>query len=72
MYVEVIRQTNVSLMAVQSVGNAVPLHCTGNGKLLLLNYSDDYLNPRLETFRQITLEISRKLGYQALEDVPTA
>ena len=43
-YVEVIRDTSSSLMAVQTVGNSVPMHCTGNGKLLLLNYSDEELD----------------------------
>ncbi len=42
-YIDVIRDTNSSLMAIQYVGNAAPMHCTGNGKLLLLNYSDEEL-----------------------------
>ncbi|MCI8726226.1 MAG: IclR family transcriptional regulator [Hungatella sp.] len=144
-YIDVIRETNSSLMAIQYVGNAAPMHCTGNGKLLLLNYSDEeleqfimkkglprftentyvtkeslkqelerirqrgyaydeeerelgirclafpvfdargriiagmsvtgpkgrmkdeILDKRLEDFRQIALEVSRKLGYQAFE-----
>ena len=43
-YIEVIRESNQSLMMVQSVGNAVPMHCTGNGKVLLLNYSEEDLD----------------------------
>lgn len=43
-YIDVIRESNASLMAIQHVGNAAPMHCTGNGKLLLLNYKDDELD----------------------------
>ncbi|MBS6644384.1 MAG: IclR family transcriptional regulator [Clostridiaceae bacterium] len=43
-YIEVIRESNQSLMMVQSVGNAVPMHCTGNGKVMLLNYSEEDLD----------------------------
>ena len=43
-YIEIIRETNQRLMMVQNVGNEVPMHCTGNGKLLLLNYSDQDLD----------------------------
>lgn len=146
-YIDITRETDQTLMMVQNVGNAVPMHCTGNGKLLLLNYSDKALDrlieseglvkftentitdkeqlkaelerirqrgyaydeeereigirclafpiynaagkvaaglsvtgpasrmtdaliePRLEEFREIALEISRKLGYQAFETV---
>ena len=145
-YIDVIRTNNSSLMTIQYVGNSAPMHCTGNGKLLLQNYddegidrlialrglprytdntcvtkeslkqelenirkrgyaydeeeceigirclafpifnaqgriiagmsvtgpkermTDEYLNPRLHIFRDITLELSRKLGYQAFEE----
>ena len=43
-YIEVIRESNQALMMVQSVGNAVPMHCTGNGKVMLLNYSEEELD----------------------------
>ena len=49
-YIEVIREQNQSLMAVQSVGSMAPLHCTGIGKLFFLNYSD------LEIDRYIQVE----------------
>lgn len=40
-YVDVIRGSSQSLVAVQKIGNAAPMHCTGNGKVLLLNYTDE-------------------------------
>lgn len=43
-YIEVIREQNQSLMAVQSVGNTAPLHCTGIGKLFLLDYSEEEID----------------------------
>lgn len=43
-YVDVIRGSSQSLVTVQKIGNAVPMHCTGNGKILLLNYSDEDLD----------------------------
>lgn len=42
-YVDVIRGSSQSLVTVQKIGNAAPMHCTGNGKVLLLNYSDQDL-----------------------------
>lgn len=43
-YIEVIRGPEKYVMTMQSVGNTAPMHCTGNGKLLLLNYSEDELD----------------------------
>lgn len=48
MYIEVIREKNRSLMAVQSVGNSAPLHCTGIGKLFFLNYTEAELNQYIQ------------------------
>jgi DNA-binding IclR family transcriptional regulator len=48
-YIDVIRMSNSSLMTIQHVGNAAPMHCTGNGKILLLNYSDEDLDHFIET-----------------------
>lgn len=47
-YVEVIKGSNQTLMTVQKVGNAVPMHCTGNGKVLLLNYTEEELDHFIE------------------------
>ena len=48
-YIEVIREQNQSLMAVQSVGNSAPLHCTGIGKLFFLNYSEPEVEQYVQT-----------------------
>lgn len=39
MYVEVVNSPSKILVSTQRIGNIAPLHCTGVGKLLLLNYS---------------------------------
>ena len=36
-YVDVVRGADSSLIAFQQIGGVSPMHCTGNGKLLLLN-----------------------------------
>jgi len=43
-YVDVATSPSRILMGQQFIGNAVPMHCTGNGKLILQQYSDDQLN----------------------------
>ncbi len=48
-YIDVIRVSNSLLMTIQHVGNAAPMHCTGNGKILLLNYSDEDLDRFIDT-----------------------
>ncbi len=48
-YIEVIRGSSQSLVTVQKVGNAAPMHCTGNGKILLLNYSEGDLDRLIRT-----------------------
>ncbi|MDO4298188.1 MAG: IclR family transcriptional regulator [Lachnospiraceae bacterium] len=47
-YVDVIRGSSQSLVTVQKIGNAAPMHCTGNGKVLLLNYTDEDLDRLIE------------------------
>lgn len=39
-YIEVIEGPNSMIRSMQRIGSVAPLHCTGVGKLLLLNYSD--------------------------------
>lgn len=43
-YVDVASSPDQTLMSLQRIGNVSPMHCTGNGKLLLLNYSDEKLD----------------------------
>lgn len=43
-YVDVAPGPDKALMSFQQVGNVSPMHCTGNGKLLLLNYSEEQLD----------------------------
>lgn len=39
MYIEVVNGPSKTLMTMQRIGNVAPLHCTGVGKLFLLEYS---------------------------------
>ena len=67
-YIDVASSPDQSLMSMQRIGNVSPMHCTGNGKLLLLNYTAEQLDrlirlkglPRLTehtiTTRQALLE----------------
>ncbi len=43
-YVDVVRGADSSLIAFQQIGGVSPMHCTGNGKLLLLNYTEEELD----------------------------
>lgn len=43
-YVDVASGPEQTLMSLQRVGNTSPMHCTGNGKLLLLNYGPEQLD----------------------------
>lgn len=47
-YIEVVKDSSQTLMSMQNVGNPVPMHCTGNGKILLLNYSEDQIDRLIE------------------------
>ncbi len=44
LYLDVLMRQNQRLMNMQQVGNSSPLHSTGIGKLLLLNYSKEQLD----------------------------
>ncbi|MEG1849271.1 MAG: IclR family transcriptional regulator [Oscillospiraceae bacterium] len=39
MYIEAVRGPSKTLMSLQRIGNIAPMHCTGVGKLLLLEYT---------------------------------
>ena len=48
-YVDVANAPNQTLLSIQRVGNTTPMHCTGNGKLLLTNYTPEQLTRYIET-----------------------
>jgi len=48
-YIDVAASQDQTLLSVQRVGNVSPMHCTGNGKLLLLNYTPQKLDRLIET-----------------------
>ena len=43
-YIGVLQLPNQMLRSTQRVGNQAPMHCTGTGKLMLLNHDDDYID----------------------------
>lgn len=43
-YIDVVTEVNKTLVDFVKVGNIVPMHCTGNGKLLLSSFSDEEIN----------------------------
>lgn len=43
-YIEVINGPHQMLVTRQRIGNIAPMHCTGVGKLMLLNYSDQQID----------------------------
>ncbi|MDR1439047.1 MAG: IclR family transcriptional regulator [Clostridiales bacterium] len=47
-YVGVIKGPSQMLRATQYIGNRAPMHCTGVGKLLLLNYSEQEIDRLIE------------------------
>lgn len=47
-YIEVMEGPGQMLRSMQRIGNVAPMHCTGIGKLLLLNYSDGELDRLIE------------------------
>lgn len=47
-YTDVITGKGKSLLGFQQVGNTAPMHCTGNGKLCLLNYSEQEIDALIE------------------------
>lgn len=43
-YIGVLQLPNQTLRSIQQIGNRAPMHCTGTGKLMLLNHDPDYLD----------------------------
>lgn len=48
-YIDVAASQDQTLLSIQRVGNVSPMHCTGNGKLLLLNYTPQKLDRLIAT-----------------------
>lgn len=44
LYIDVIDGPDKMLKTLQRIGKSAPLHCTGVGKLMLLNYNDEKIN----------------------------
>lgn len=42
-YIDVASNPDRTLLSTQRIGNNSPMHCTGNGKLLLLNYTEEQI-----------------------------
>lgn len=71
-YVDVKEGPRQIVKAMQRIGNIAPLHCTGIGKLLLLNYTetqlDDLIRDRgLQRYTQYTLTTKEALLYELNE-----
>ena len=71
-YVDVKEGPSQIVKAMRRIGNIAPLHCTGIGKLLLLNYSetqlDDLIRERgLQKFTPYTLTTKEALLYELNE-----
>ena len=47
-YVDVAMGPDKILMSMQRVGNTVPMHCTGNGKLVMLTFTDEMIDRYIE------------------------
>lgn len=43
-YIDIVQSSSKMLGSMQRIGHVAPLHCTGIGKLLLLNYSEEQLD----------------------------
>ena len=82
-YIDVYTGRGRALMSRQRIGNTAPMYCTGNGKLCLLNYSEEQLDrlirqrglPQLTEYTLTTkkalmerLEEIRKAGYACDEE----
>ncbi len=40
-YIDVVKSPNSMIRSMQRIGNVAPMHCTGIGKLMLLNYTEN-------------------------------
>lgn len=49
-YIDVLTGNDKALLSRQRIGNAAPMHCTGNGKLCLLNYESASIDHLIDTY----------------------
>ena len=72
-YIDVATGPDQTLMSLQRIGNVSPMHCTGNGKLRLLTYSEEDLDRLIRTkglLRRTPSTITTKEGLlQELEQI---
>ncbi len=47
-YIEVVSGPDQMIKTMQRIGNLAPMHCTGVGKLLLLNHEENYIDKMIE------------------------
>ena len=47
-YIEVVPGPDQMIRTMQRIGNLAPMHCTGVGKLLLLNHKESYIDKMIE------------------------
>lgn len=47
-YIETYQRNDRPVLMMQMIGNVAPMHCTGNGKHLLLNYSEEEIDRLIE------------------------
>lgn len=47
-YIEVVPGPDQMIKTMQRIGNLAPMHCTGVGKLLLLNHKENYIDKMIE------------------------
>lgn len=71
-YIDVKEGPRQIVKAMQRIGNIAPMHCTGIGKLLLLNYSETQIDHLIQTqglsrFTQYTLTTRDALLYELQE-----
>lgn len=74
-YIDVANAPNQMLLSVQQVGNTTPMHCTGNGKLLLADCPPEKLSRLIEsrglpryTENTITTRVALEAELQAIRE----
>jgi DNA-binding IclR family transcriptional regulator len=71
-YVEVVESPDSMIRSMQRIGNVAPMYCTGIGKLLLTNYSEDELDNMikeadLQRFTDQTITTKEKLKKELMK-----
>ena len=77
-YMEVVESPNSTIRSMQRIGNVAPMHCTGIGKLLLCNYTEEEIDrfiqkeglPRFTNFTPTTkwelMELLKKVRQEGV------